>query len=113
MIQRQCKKHGLVKFYKSSLTADVWKCSKCNNERVAEKRRDNKRQLIFAFGGKCQRCSYDRCIGALEFHHRDSSQKEFNVGSGNTKSLAKLMIEAAKCDLICSNCHKEEHYKSE
>jgi 5-methylcytosine-specific restriction endonuclease McrA len=28
-------------------------------------------------GGKCERCSYDRCKDALEFHHINPIQKDF------------------------------------
>lgn len=28
-------------------------------------------------GGKCENCGYDKFIGALDFHHIDSSDKDF------------------------------------
>ena len=53
-------------------------------------------------------CGYDRYIGALHFHHVDPSRKEFAVsGRGFTRSIAKMREEAAKCVLLCSNCHAE------
>lgn len=50
-------------------------------------------------------------IDALEFHHKDPSIKEFKLGSGNTMSWKGYKSEALKCMLVCSNCHKEIHYK--
>lgn len=59
-------------------------------------------------GGKCNLCGYNKSIWALEFHHRDPKEKEFTI-SGGTKSFEKLKKELDKCDLLCSNCHSEEH----
>ena len=50
----------------------------------------------------CDRCGYKKCAAALDFHHRDPQQKKHRVWvpEGN---------EYIKCDLLCSNCHHEEH----
>ncbi len=59
-------------------------------------------------------CGYKRSIVALEFHHRDSSEKDFGISyKGINKSFEKLKNELDKCDLLCSNCHKEVHEKME
>ena len=51
------------------------------------------------------------CIGALEFHHKNPKEKEFLIsGPRLTYSLKRLTEEAKKCELLCSNCHKEIHY---
>lgn len=76
---------------------------------VQARRKKLKQLLVDYKGGKCQRCTYNKCIGALEFHHREPSQKVFNIGHG-TYSLEKLKVEADKCDLVCSNCHRELEY---
>lgn len=39
------------------------------------------------------------------------NEKEFKLGSGNTMSWKEYKNEALKCVLVCSNCHKEIHYK--
>lgn len=56
---------------------------------------------------KCLRCGYDRYIGALEFHHRDPTQKKFQIKQN--RGLGDLVAEARKCDLLCVNCHREQH----
>ena len=62
-------------------------------------------------GNKCSRCGYDKCSWALDFHHIDPTNKNFNIGNDhNTKSWEKFWEEAQKCELICANCHREEHY---
>ena len=64
-------------------------------------------------GGKCQRCGYDKCIDALQFHHRDMTVKKFEISAaiwGGVKYTKKeLLEELKKCDLVCANCHAEIH----
>ena len=38
-----------------------------------------KLKLIEEMGGKCEICGYDKNISALDFHHKDPSQKEFQL----------------------------------
>ena len=61
------------------------------------------------------RCVYcgENHPAALQFHHRDPSQKEFNVGEFVTRQLGgmeKLKKEIEKCDVVCANCHLKYHY---
>ena len=72
-------------------------------------RKRTKIALVEYKGGKCCVCGYNKCIEALEFHHLDPSQKDFQI-SGNSKSFEHLKQEVDKCILVCSNCHKEIHY---
>ena len=61
-------------------------------------------------GKKCQRCGYDRCLEALEFHHLDPTQKDFNISSkGYTRSWKRVQEELEKCVMLCANCHREVH----
>lgn len=61
-------------------------------------------------GGKCQVCGYDKCVGALEFHHIDPTQKDFGISAkGYTRSWDKNRQELDKCILVCANCHREIH----
>jgi len=61
-------------------------------------------------GGKCMICGYDRCLEALDFHHRDPSKKGFGLSAkGITRSWDKTRQEIDKCVLICANCHREIH----
>lgn len=73
-------------------------------------RRSMKIQAVKLLGGKCSVCGYNKCIDALEFHHKDPKQKEFRLGSGNTMSWKEYKKELEKCILVCSNCHKEIHF---
>ena len=78
---------------------------------ITLKRQKRKEELVAMKGGKCQICGYDKCLSALHFHHRDPSTKtlELNKGTLNTYKWSRILEESHKCDLICSNCHAEEH----
>jgi 5-methylcytosine-specific restriction endonuclease McrA len=81
---------------------------KCRGEDVAAWRRRAKKSLVEEAGGKCQICGYDRYLGALQFHHLNPAEKSFALSMrGCTRSIAKLRAEAAKCQLLCANCHAE------
>lgn len=54
---------------------------------------------------------YDKNIAALEFHHINPDEKEFQLDMrhlSNT-SLERLQNEVNKCQLLCANCHREVH----
>ena len=77
-------------------------------DRVAAWRRRAKQVLVREAGGQCHLCGYDRCLAALEFHHLDPREKAFALSlRGVTRSLDALREEAAKCVLLCANCHAE------
>lgn len=70
-----------------------------------------KEKLVEYKGGKCEICGYDKCITALEFHHLNPEEKEFGIGNNDILSFEKNKKEVDKCILVCSNCHREIHYK--
>lgn len=79
-----------------------------DTKRMRDAAQNKKRQVLEALGwaAACSRCGYDRYIGALDFHHLDPSQKNHCVLK---MGLDRAIIEARKCQLICSNCHRELH----
>ena len=81
---------------------------------AVRKRRKKIRQMAVEYkGGSCQRCGYNRCIDALEFHHSNSSGKDFSISEkGYTRSWTVVKRELDKCLLLCANCHREVHAQS-
>lgn len=77
---------------------------------VAKRRKKIKQMAIEYLGGHCQICGYDRCVAAMDIHHRDPSLKEFGLAQhGLTRSWERTRRELDKCVLICANCHREIH----
>jgi 5-methylcytosine-specific restriction endonuclease McrA len=81
-------------------------------QRQQERSIANKVALVTARGGRCSRCGYSRNLAALEFHHREPAKKQFPLDARTlaNRSLAEIESEAAKCELLCSNCHTEVHH---
>lgn len=107
-IVKTCKIHGDYKFVLEG--RGYYRCIKCRSDNV-QRRRDKVKQLAVEYkGGKCIKCNYNTYVGALEFHHLDSSKKDFGIANkGYTKSWEKIKLELDKCILVCSNCHREIH----
>lgn len=81
---------------------------------VSERRRKLKDMAIKYKGGKCEKCGYNKCNGALDFHHLNPLEKDFSISStGTTKSFERIKKELDKCILVCANCHREIHYLPE
>jgi len=78
-----------------------------NYQRVKRKRKNNKIRLIELIGNKCYHCGYDKCIDALEFHHKNPNEKEFNLSCNMNRAYENLVEEAKKCIVLCANCHRE------
>lgn len=78
---------------------------------ITQQRRAVKRQLLKVKGGKCQKCGYDKCVEALEFHHIDHTEKEFELKcSSGIRPMYEYYKELEKCILVCANCHREIHH---
>lgn len=82
-----------------------------NKWAVVDARRKLKARAIEYKGGKCERCGYNRCHEALEFHHRDPAAKSFSISTGIYRRWDTLRRELDKCMMICANCHREEHHR--
>lgn len=69
-------------------------------------------KLMEMKGISCQVCGYKKNYAALAFHHRDPEKKSFalDLRTCSNKSWKALLEEAAKCDLVCMNCHMEIHH---
>lgn len=107
VIQLTCRHHGQTDFYVDPKTA-YYRCKRCRQKQVSQQRRDAKDRLVRTAGGQCVLCGYTRCLGALQFHHKDRKTKLFGVAmKGHTMSFEKLLAEARKCILLCANCHAE------
>jgi 5-methylcytosine-specific restriction endonuclease McrA len=85
-------------------------CKPCTNEQTIERQRKFKEQCVAYKRGKCERCGYDKYIGSLEFHHKDPTEKDFSVAHARLTSFSeRVKRELDKCELLCSNCHREVH----
>ncbi len=106
VIELECRTHGVSEFVLEG--RGYYRCRSCRKQRVAEWRRRTKLRLIAEADGSCVICGYDRCPGALHFHHLDPALKEFGLSArGLARGIDRIRKEAVKCVLLCSNCHAE------
>ena len=86
-----CERHGRTRFRLEG--RGYYRCMRCRQQGVSN---------------RCRLCGYDRTPAALQFHHLDRQAKSFAIShNGVTRSLAEARAEAAKCVLLCANCHAE------
>lgn len=93
------------------------KVNKAARERQSKFAAKNKEQWIKKlkdiFGElKCVRCGYNKCFVALDFHHKVEHEKEKNIARILVlKPTEERIAEVLKCEILCSNCHRELHSK--
>lgn len=61
---------------------------------------------------KCERCNIND-FRVLDFHHTDPTTKEMDVSTlaNASASKEKILEEISKCRVLCSNCHRIEHWE--
>jgi DNA-binding CsgD family transcriptional regulator len=82
-----------------------------NYERVKTHRQKIKSKSVQYKGGKCEKCGYNKCEWAFDFHHLDKAKKDFSIAQYSTVSWEKIKKELDKCIMVCANCHREIHYE--
>jgi predicted transcriptional regulator len=83
---------------------------KKRTETQKKKRHELKNKCIEYKGGCCEICGYNKCKGALEFHHVDPTKKDFAISHKAYRfSWEKVQNELDKCIMVCANCHREIH----
>ena len=100
-------------FYKSSAHGRIgigsW-CKKCMNAQVVKRQNAYKAEYVKQKGGCCQSCGFNKYYGALDFHHKDPSEKNSGLSRMSKRaSSPEIQAELAKCVLVCSNCHRMIH----
>ena len=85
----------------------------CNSCLVNRRRYKRKVRAIEYKGGVCVKCGYDghQCPGAMDFHHRDPSQKDFAIGGTHCLKWERVAAELDKCDMYCCRCHREVEWE--
>jgi len=84
-------------------------CKKCFSKYCIQRWINRKIEAIKYKGGCCIKCGYNKNYAVLQFHHRDSSTKDFEWIKLRLRKWSTVLKELDKCDLLCSNCHTEIH----
>src|SRR5690349_6088749 len=84
---------------------------KYNKDRALRRRKEVQQRLDeYKKTLSCVRCGFSH-PAALDFHHRNTQQKEFSLAHAAQRGMGweRIMDEIEKCDVLCANCHRIEH----
>jgi len=59
---------------------------------------------------ECRQCGESR-PSALDFHHRDKKTKDVSAMVNDGYGKDRIRAEIKRCVVLCSNCHRKEHYE--
>lgn len=112
LFQNECK--TCTNLYKKEWYRNNSKIHKERVKIVNERKKQELRSIILkAKDAPCVDCRQKYIPFAMDFDHLPGTKKSFNIGiaSGrNHCSVKTLLEEIAKCDLVCSNCHRIRTY---
>jgi hypothetical protein len=85
-------------------------CSACRSQRTsvhnAKKYEDRRAQLDVLKNVPCADCGKTFAPYVMDFDHRDSETKVKDVSQVLMGSWQNVVSEVAKCDVVCTNCHR-------
>jgi len=91
---------------------------KINAKSAVEIVKERKQKIKKWFGDykkgiKCSMCSESH-PATIDFHHRNSKEKDNGIAYfvANGYSPKRILRELEKCKVLCANCHRKVHYKS-
>ena len=112
---KNCQKplQGSKRLYCSQSCKNALSNQKFNSYKSQQERgKERKLTLIKMKGGCCEHCGYSKNNAALQFHHKDPTEKEHSLDMRklSNSTWEWCLSEAEKCKLLCANCHAEEHH---
>ena len=85
-----------------------WRGQNRERDRYHTRVHKQRRQTLLAeikLARGCVDCGYNTHPDALDFDHIDPAAKSFTISHASV-SLERLMLEVAKCEVRCANCHR-------
>lgn len=107
--QRFCKQQACIRARKNArmraytATEVGGQKVRAHSQQKYEKRRAEMDDLKRA---PCMDCGNSFPPECMDWDHRPDEEKLFEVGTRTMGNWELLLAEMAKCDLICSNCHR-------
>jgi hypothetical protein len=92
------------------------RCYRKNAEKRKAETREKRQQMVawwkeYKLQFSCSQCpeSHPSCI---DFHHLDPNEKDTEVAYMVNHNFGKdrILREIAKCQVLCSNCHRKLHW---
>lgn len=120
--EKRCATCYEVKDRNSFASKFVRSCFSCKSMETTDRKEYNQvwqkqrnikvKQFIFNYlsNNPCVKCG-ETDVMVLEFDHMVAEQKSFNLGRAHMQAkmnIDTLAKEIAKCQVLCSNCHKRK-----
>ena len=125
----RCKEVKLIELFslnkakKDGISSHCKECHKqlrrqhyLNNKEIIIEQVQNYKKSVRAFitelkqSKPCQDCGKIYPYYVMDFDHKHN--KKFTISSApNNRGMNGLIEEINKCDLVCSNCHRERTFK--
>lgn len=85
------------------------RCTKCQGRH----RKDRNRRIVDeARDVPCMDCGVKHPLWRMQFDHRDGTEKVACVSELiSMGTLNRLLVEIAKCDVVCANCHCDRTHR--
>jgi hypothetical protein len=92
--------------------ARVWRDrNREKHNRSAVERTERRRQFIASLKNRpCADCGGLFHFSAMDFDHARGA-KVFTIAQKKFKTIEAILDEVAKCELVCSNCHRVRTWK--
>lgn len=84
-------------------------CSSCISRYMYLRFNAKKMAAVEFLGGRCKKCNMKFHPTVFNFHHIIPSTKTMEWRKMRLSSAAKLHKELNLCQLLCANCHQQEH----
>jgi len=83
---------------------------KPSQQRNIERRRknisENRQAILEAKNVPCTDCGKVYPSYVMDFDHRPGEHKSFTLANAAARKVETVIAEIAKCDVVCSNCHR-------
>ena len=102
----ECQREYVRSHYQRNLAYYLDKARRSNNKRYAELK-----ALLYELKNvPCSDCGVRYPAWIMDFDHVRGT-KLFNVAAGLRSHAGAILAEAAKCEVVCANCHRERTYR--
>ena len=99
--------------------AAVWDLRRSQGQLIGTRRRQSQRArsthrrdfLLALRDRQCGDCGERPPTYVMQFDHRELEVKAFSVANSWCRSEAAILNEAAKCDIVCPNCHRDRTFR--
>lgn len=104
--------HSCCKMCKADYMVSHYKKNKVLYLKRARERDKKLKEFVNSYKKEhpCIKCGETRYY-CLDFHHNGEKEATINYMVSFGASIKRISEEMDKCDILCSNCHREFHWK--